>query len=204
MLTKPYPRANQHHAPRRQNGIVMIIALVVLVAMTLAAISLVRSVDTTNLIAGNLAFQQAATRSGDIGIEKAVSWLEGVNGSLTLFNDDGTNGYSATGLDAAKNPGSGESWDTFWTRVLASRAYVLPEDQAGNKVSYVIDRMCRLAGSPSGAGCVDSPLVTTANDNDNEVNQVQLTAASVVYYRITVRIGGPRNTVSYVQAVVSM
>lgn len=204
MLINPYPRAKQCHAPRRQNGIVLIIALVVLVAMTLAAVSLVRSVDTTNLIAGNLAFQQAATRSGDIGIEKAVAWLEGVNGSVTLHNDDGTNGYSASGLDVAKSPGSGESWDAFWTRVLTGRAYTLPEDQAGNKVSYVIDRMCQLAGSPSGAACVDSPLVSTASNNDDEVSQPQLTAASVVYYRITVRIGGPRNTVSYVQAVVSM
>jgi len=204
MLIKPFHGAKQTRVPRRQNGIVLIIALVVLVAMTLAAISLVRSVDTTNLIAGNLAFQQAATRSGDIGVEKAITWLEGVNGSLSLYNDDDTNGYSASGLDTAKNPGSGESWDAFWTRVLSSRAYALTEDQAGNKVSYVIDRMCKLAGSPSGAGCADSPLVTAADDNDKEVNQVQLSAASVVYYRITVRIAGPRNTVSYVQAMVSM
>jgi Tfp pilus assembly protein PilX len=40
-----------------QQGVVLLMALIMLVALTLAGIALVRSVDTTNLIAGNLAFK---------------------------------------------------------------------------------------------------------------------------------------------------
>jgi len=51
-----------------QQGIVLPITLIVLVAMTLAGIALLRSIDTSSIIAGNLAFKQSATASGDAGI----------------------------------------------------------------------------------------------------------------------------------------
>ena len=41
---------------RKQSGVVLFISLIILVAMSLAGIALIRSVDTSNLIAGNLAF----------------------------------------------------------------------------------------------------------------------------------------------------
>ncbi len=48
-----------------QRGVALFFALICMVAIMLAAVMLVRSVDTATLIAGNLAFQQSATRSGD-------------------------------------------------------------------------------------------------------------------------------------------
>lgn len=198
----------------KQAGVVLIIALVVLVAMTLAAVALVRSVDTNTVIAGNLAFQQAAKHSSDAGVEAAIAWLDDCGrthatcASSVLENDNPTNGYSATGSKAEQNPAAGQSWDAYWAQTLAARAVTLnggTRDGAGNLVSYVIDRMCNGTGTvTSGASCVASPVVMEATGNLEEGNEVQLNAASVVYYRITVRVAGPRNTVSYVQAVVSM
>lgn len=190
----------------RQRGVVLIIALVVLVAMTLAGLALMRSVDTTNLIAGNLAFQQAATRSGDAGVEAAIAFLQGAS-SVTLETDSAGNGYAANGSSAGLNPAAGQSWDAYWVANLDARKMTLNNgvaDQAGNIISYVIDRMCNNAGGKTtGAACSASPIVTTATGN-NESVEVQLNAPSVVYYRITVRVTGPKNTVSYVQAMVSM
>src|SRR6185436_14173310 len=63
-------------APRNaQRGVVLFIALIVLVAMTLAGIGMMRSVDTNNLIAGNLAFMNAALSAGDAAIEVARNWV---------------------------------------------------------------------------------------------------------------------------------
>jgi len=56
----------------RQRGVVLFFALIALVVMSLAAVALIRSVDTNTLIAGNLAFKQAATSSGDSGLEMAI------------------------------------------------------------------------------------------------------------------------------------
>lgn len=209
MLIKTSPIQSRPQA--RQSGVVLIIALVVLVALTLAAVTLVRSVDTSNIIAGNLAFQQAATHSADAGIEDAIAWLQTKSTANKLNDSDSTRGYRADGSTIA--PDAGESWDQFWTRSLGQRAYTLQlsnrdngSDEAGNVVSYVIDRMCSEAGvsSVSGGSCMSSPVVSAATGNQEEANEVQLNAPSVVYYRITVRVAGPRNTVSYVQAMVSL
>ena len=189
----------------RQSGIVLIVALIVLVAMTLAAIALVRSVSTNNMIAGNLAFKQAATHSGDTGVEAAVKYLAGLAGSNVLYNDDPGNGYSASGSSASHNPIAGQSWDAFWANSLAPRAYTMAIDNSGNTVSYVIDRLCSASGSPTGgAGCIASPSISSATGNGEESGNAGLNRATATYYRITVRIAGPRNTVNYIQSVVSM
>src|SRR4051812_42847814 len=101
MLTRDFASSAAPVKPgTRQAGVVLIIALVVLVAMTLAAVALVRSVDTNNVIAGNLAFQQAATHSADTGIEAAITWLQANQNGTTLESSDSTNGYAANGSAA--------------------------------------------------------------------------------------------------------
>ena len=59
----------------RMRGAGLIIALVVLTAMSLAALALVRTVGTGLLVAGNLAFRQAAVLAADAGGEAAIAWL---------------------------------------------------------------------------------------------------------------------------------
>ena len=58
-----------------QRGVSLVIALIALVAMTLAGLALMRSVDTTNLISGNLAFRQSALNATDVGVETALVTL---------------------------------------------------------------------------------------------------------------------------------
>ncbi|MBS1230069.1 MAG: pilX [Proteobacteria bacterium] len=198
------PSSFAHGAPRRrQSGVVLLVALIMLIAMTLAALALVRSVDTANIIAGNQSFQQAATHSGDRGIETAIAWVE--NNSALLLSDSAASGYAANGLTAAPAKPANESWDAYWTRLWNGRAVQLAVDAAtGTSVAYVIDRMCAAAGSPTGGAlCAESPIVGVARGNAEEAGEKQITAISQVYYRITARVQGPRNTVSYVQAVIS-
>lgn len=188
---------------RRQSGIVLVVALIMLIVMTLAALSLVRSVDTASIIAGNLSFQQAATHAGDRGIETAIAWIE--NNPALLLSDSPASGYAANGLTAAPGKAANESWDAYWTRLWNGRAVQLPADAAtGTSVAYVIDRLCANGGSPTAvANCSASPIVGLAVGNSEEGGEKQVTAIAQVYYRITARIQGPRNTLSYVQAVIS-
>lgn len=204
MLTRKFSTLVSGMAIQRQKGVVLIIALIVLVAMSLGGIALVRSVDTGNLIAGNMAFQQAAVRSSDIGVEAAITWLNTVkNDGVTLLADDDTHGYFASIQNG--NPAAGQSWDAFWAASLAANAKTLQEEHAGNRVSYVIHRLCAIPDSAAeGAGCSSSPVVNAATGNAEEGGEVQLSGTSSVYYRITVRSAGPRGTASYVQAVVSL
>ncbi len=105
------------------------------------------------------------------------------------------------------NPEAGQSWDYFWTQVLspANQIVTLPADSTDNRVSYVIHRLCRVTGDPKSAStdCSSSPTVT-ASGNSKGAGVINPISSTQVYYRITVRIDGPRNTVSYVQAIVAM
>jgi large-conductance mechanosensitive channel len=67
--------ASRAYRPRRERGVVLFIALLVMVALSLAGIALIRSADTATIVAGNLAFKQAAAAAVDRSIEQAVDRL---------------------------------------------------------------------------------------------------------------------------------
>lgn len=229
MLTTHRPHQALGKPRAKQRGVTLLITLIVLVAMTLAAIAMVRSVDTTNIIAGNLAFQQAATHSADLGTEIALQWLERNRSGITLQSNNLANdptlssGYIAFRSDPAAN----QSWDAFWQASLdGSKARVsftggVPNpagtapagaqwiDSAGNQVEYVIQRMCgnALGGDPISPAtlCSVVPATTVLTLTDSgDAGATRLTVSGQVYYRITTRVSGPRNTVSYVQSIVAL
>lgn len=197
MLARPYP-LNARLKPRAaQNGVVLVIALIVLVAMTLAGIALVRSVDTTNVIAGNLSFQQAATHANDKGIEAAISCLITANNtnSTLLHADYPTCAYHAAQLTPTGN------WDQFWNTATGDvPAKAFDPDAGGNTVSYVVHRLCGAVGDPTlpATGCSFVPGC------DGQTGGAGCIRYSQVYYRITSQVRGPHNTVSYVQSIIAM
>lgn len=194
-------------APRRradQRGMVLIVALVVLVAITIAGAAMMRSVDTSTLVSGNLAFRQAATHSADKGIEQALAMLRQKQADGTLVNDDASNGYFAS-RGSAHNPRPDQSWQEFWQATLHALARDAGEDQFKNHLYYVVHRECAAAGMPgNGAFCVASPANTESTHSSLGIGAVNPKAATSVYYRITVRVVGPRRTESYVQSYVAM
>lgn len=210
MLSKrPYLQRRMRTA-RRQDGVVLIVALVVLVVMTLAGIALMRSMDTSTAIAGNMAFKQAATNAADAGIESAIAWLENSNAVNGLNQSNTAAGYLASTANNANLP-LGEK---FWTTLSASGVCNLnkfgqgciPSAEAnanGNQLSYMIQRLCSATGSANGAGCAVVAGTVVSSGNNEGAGEEQLSSSfSTVYYRITVRVVGPRNSVSYVQSMV--
>lgn len=186
-----------------QRGMVLLMALVVLVAIMVAGIAMMRSVDTATLVAGNLAFQQSTTNTADQGIEQAIAMLKGLSASQ-LNSDDPVNGYFAT-LQQNQSPVAGQSWQDFWAQSLNGSAHDAGTDAFGNHIYYVVHRECAFPQPPGAGGqCVASPAITKATGNSQEAGEIQLQAGSQVYYRITVRVTGPKRTESYVQAHIAM
>lgn len=191
--------------PHRQRGVILMVALIMLVAMTLAGLALVRSVDTGTLIAGNLAFQESAMNYGDIGATSAAKWLQGKN-EAKLSQDDFGNGYSSN----IRNPAPNQSWDNFWinTLVAEGRVFTLPVDPTtGNTVSYAIQRMCSMQNVSSRSVMPPNYCAISSSAVLNPVNNAGDVAYSIpnqVYYRVTTRTVGPRNAVSYTQTLVAI
>lgn len=192
--------------PKNQDGIILIIALIMMVAMTLGGLALMRSVHTTTIIAGNLAFQQAATNSADRGIETAVTWLETTKAanSTALNSDILASGYTAS-KPTTDDPSSNQDWTELWTSVWAPRGVAtVGDDGAGNNIQYVIQRMCNQTGASSTANCATSPIVVSSTGGSKGAGSPTISINAQVYYRITVRVTGPRNTTSFVQAIVAL
>lgn len=201
----------------RQRGLVLIVVLIVLTAMMFAGIALMRSVDTSTLVAGNMAFRQAAVHQGDFGTEAAVAWLQNNNTGTTLQANNYSAGYVAN--LAGPTVSTGETWDTYWNTVLdtspvtrpvtaangvnSGNVWTLKTTPQGYTVSYVIHRMC--PNTTGVTGCALSPTGSVAGSNSNKGgNTANFTLPGQIYYRITSRIEGPHNTVAYTQAMVGL
>src|SRR5262245_19064218 len=114
------------NTPRRQHGVVLFIALIVLVAMTMAGIAIMRSVDTGNLISGNVAFKQNTLQAGDYSVNAAVKYLEANTFTGQLNNDKPAEAYFAIAAEPI-------DWTT---NALRADAKTTGTDAAGNKVVY--------------------------------------------------------------------
>lgn len=161
------------HSPRRpparQRGVILFFTLIALVVMSLAAVALIRSVDTSTMIGGNLAFKQAGTSSADEGVEAAIAWLTTAQATmqtnnLNVYNNTahvfnitgGASGFTtASGATCCVNPGYYSNADPTlnpltmtWTNsnsMLVTNASGNSVDSGGNTVRYIIQRMCRTA-----------------------------------------------------------
>lgn len=182
----------------KQRGATLFIALIALVSMMLAGIALVRSVDTSNLIAGNLAFRQAALQASDTGVE-------------TAFDALGT--IVTTSLDANWPDGCADGACNYYPTIQATDAKGVPtiiswEDvpattvDASYNVKYVIDRLCNgpVPVTDIAGNCYADALI---GGGTKKAGGIVFSGTQAVYYRATVRVEGPRNTVSMVQAILS-
>jgi type IV pilus assembly protein PilX len=70
----------------KQRGVVLFFTLIALVVMSLAAVALIRSVDTSTMIAGNLAFKQSGASATDTGMEAAIGWLSAAQATMQAAN----------------------------------------------------------------------------------------------------------------------
>lgn len=207
---------------RRQRGAALIVALIMLVALMMGALAMVRSIDTGTLIAGNLAFKQSAVQSGDAGTEAAILWLGDNMVGSTLDNDSGA-GYYATNVTALDFTGSGKDaaktgrvdWndDNCATNPVGAGGTCFARipgeivDATGNKVTYIIHRLCSQAGS------FNDPLnrcaTISTESSSGKKGEISYTESArfsnppTPYFRITSQVRGPKNAVSYVQTIVN-
>ena len=201
---------------KRQQGMVLFVALVVVVAMALAGLALIRSVDTNVVVAGNIAFRQSATNAAEQGVEAARTWL--LANKSTLSDDQVAPGatppsaYFSNWQDTVDLTGNDPAKGDFdWTN---NSVEVTAADAAGNRVRYVIHRLCADSNkTPSSTSCVKVSSTSGGSvssggeyggrrgyEGGGASSGFNL-STSIVYYRVTVRVDGPRNTRSYVQAL---
>ncbi len=244
-----HPKRYGVPTPGKQHGVVLLLTLIILVAMMMAGIGMMRSVDTGNVIAGNLAFKQATTHAADGGTSRGFTALmdvansgstadklalnfntgsacpPGVNAALlvngaALCTGGNTNlpGYSSAPLlpcevdrtctQAQVTAGAYTWWNNAANWNNAPSINVL--DPAGNNiatVNYLIHRMCQLPGvDPNGIDPITgaAQLCQTYTRPEVTCSKTQLVPCNSVsvFYRVTTRSTGTRNTLTYTQTLV--
>jgi type IV pilus assembly protein PilX len=199
--------------PKKQDGLVLVMTLILLVAMTLIGVGLTRVTDTAIQVANNISFKQATLSAADSGIEQAIDTLR--NAVTDKLHDSPGNGYYATdqeGTDMTGTQTLGATGDDVdWTgetdaTTRAKRGTAVD----GTRVAYVIHRMCAKPGSMNTGDdglanvCATSSSSTAAGGPQSGPDYANrgISGRAQIYYRITVRTEGARNTVSYVQSMV--
>lgn len=186
---------------QQQRGVVMFIALIVLVAMALAALALIRAVDTTTAVVGNLGFRQASILPANVAVEEAVAALFERAPPLGLANTTAKNvNHSAENYYATKQPGEdsrGVPKDLQVRGAFGLGKTLKPDPD--NTVTYVIERMCAEAKIADATHCDMMPPKLGAGTTVGDPSTPTL--PTIPFYRLTVRVEGPRNTTSFVQVM---
>lgn len=193
----------KHGYRNKQQGVVLVIALIALVAISLAGVALMRTVDTGNVISGNIAFNETATQMADLGAELAYAEI---NTNLYLQHDAVPNLISPyatnnTGCEFAANCPPYYSLKLLGTTgVLPWSAQIslpLPGETtatASYQVQYRIERMCKTNTVPATfADC------TAILNYDGPKGADGTPTEGKLFYRVTVQTTGPRNTVAQSQ-----
>ncbi len=178
-------------AATHQQGAVLVVAMIVLVALGLAALSLLRSVDVLGLVSGNLSYQRSAMNSTDVGLNAAMTKLEGV----ALRADPlAANCYSEIVLptDTRGIPTVLDNTTTF----EAAYPGCVITTATDEKVYFIIDRQCTASAIPDSKNCSLAQTKSQGGDTlDLQKGRV------IPTYRITARVDGTKKSSSYSQTI---
>lgn len=216
--------ARLHRGIRRaQQGISLLFTIIALVVVMLTALAVTQSIDTSAAIVGNLSFRQDALMASNVASEQAIGWLRGKIATAGALDADlPAEGYYATSLDKLDVTGARTStseqlpvvnWDGACGG-LAPAAYLdcattpfTPASIKGNKVQWVITRLCSKVGAedatnpcarPPGGGGGGGPADRNEPSGSGRLADPQRSP----YYRIVVRAQGSRNSVTYTETLV--
>lgn len=190
LKSKFTPRSN---GSTQQHGVVLIVTLIILILMTLATVSVVRSMDTGNVIAGNFAFKQAAMQASDRAITDAMNNLANIIPSGG-GNTSQTNRYSnviLTPLDSLGVP-TAINWASIPCRDQANNLCNPAVDNGTYRVQYFIERRCYSQPNLS-----DNNSIKTNCDYEESGGNIALR------YRVIIRVQGPRNTLGMYEVMLS-
>lgn len=180
-----FPRSSRL-SKKGQRGVVLFVALIVLVAMSLAGVSMMRAVGTGTQVAGNLTLHHSSVQAPEAAFENALAQIVNrMNTGTTRQPEEGTS-YSY--LDIAQ-PIEQRSW--------ANAQNLGTDPVTGNKVEVMIDRLCTLVAATL-ADC-ETTFVPTTNGNGNGQGTTNPSYEPYRHFRIIARITDPKGKVTFIE-----
>ncbi len=212
-------RANLEVHSGRQRGVILIVALIVLVALSLASVGLMRSVDTATSVANNVAIKKDIYRLSARGIQQAMTQLAPLrnpgDNELPISNATGAS-YFATGnqavdfrglplilvnAQAPTEPGAATGWAGELALPIPIVTATGATTNGGFVIRYVAERLCPNVG-PNEASTNPCRMSSGAGAQTcDALDKDCLGKGGTIYVRLTWRIDGPKGAVSYFQTM---
>jgi hypothetical protein len=213
---------------RSQKGIVLIITLLVLVIMTLASIGLMRTIGTSTLSAGNYSFRASSDAFTMPPLEESIKNLtKAYKADKTSLYGGETSTSTIAVLPTGYSPIYANDDDRRGIpkdllQTTPDSKYLLTDYSDGNlemdangqqgdtlnKAYVMIQRMCNQTGAPTAEHCFygNGNGISASSHKNNEHWELWSGFGSGTgikpAYRITVRVDGPNNTISFGQAII--
>jgi Tfp pilus assembly protein PilX len=185
------------HTLFRQQGMVStLMAVIVLVVSLLAAMALMRSVDTSTSIATTLTFRQSALQEAERAYVDAQR-------NIKFTQPDSDSDHPQLGYYAAPQPATARSsGDVPDILINKTSGYAPLSSDNGNTIAYVVERLCPGTGTASPAICIVPGVTLTSGNvsNQSSDNKTFISAPNAAF-RLTVRVDGPKGTTAYVQTI---
>lgn len=163
--------------------------LIMMTVMLVGSVMVLRSSESSTLVVGNTAFKESAIRAGEFGINAGFTAIQALADEET--NAAPTYYASTQAVDATSGLPTGVAWTA------------VPSTAVGNfQVQWVSERLC-VAPLPVTDVYVQCQLSQSEQMASNKAGSPLFQNPPVKYFRITVRITGPRGTEQYVQSMVS-
>lgn len=208
--------ARRTPAPRRERGVVLFIALIAMVVLSLAGVALIRAVDTTGSVAGNIAFREASIPAVNLAIEKAVDALY-VSKLINQDQDDPAHNYFAKLQLGEKSNGLPAVLSGTYSTMTGAYPFGAPDTfpaggPTGNaEVRTVIERVCDPAAPiPAAPGALTvgqklqycDQLAPKLSTGKTTMKLGGPTLPPFPLFRVTIRVDLPgTNTAAYAQAM---
>ena len=211
-MMKRFPGTHPQ-ARRDQRGIVLVFALITLVIMMIGAVALSRSISNSQSSVANIGFKRDLANQGEWAVQQAMTAVRagGALQNVTTRNASlQSANYSAT-LLSTNSQGIPLALlsDSLFT-AIATTANDFSPAGSGVQIRYLVDRLATAAGTCSPSTCSmanqqvfggnSSEWISAQNNSGAAGSNLGSAVTPQPIYRVTIRVKGPRNTLSFFQS----
>lgn len=191
----------------------MLFGLIALAIMMIGAAAMVRSMNTSMMMSGNLGFKRDLTNQAERATATVMALMNtgALNTEAARQNPDSARNYSAKLLQS--NPQG-------VPLALVSDANLVGFGAVANDIAvpdqgvtlrYLVDRLCNDNGVADGSRCVMSDPGSPAGGSAAEALRAEDSSAAgggvlprQTVYRLSIRVSGPRGTQAYFQTTFTL
>lgn len=198
---------------RKQKGVILLFSLVVMVILFAGSIAVVKSMNSSLSVAGNLAFRRDLVNQAELVLAEIMERMKpggslaaiGINSNTNLNYSSillpgNAEGIPIPLIDDSQFSSVGNASNDI-TETTTGLHSAIKEGLRGTKIRYLIERMCREPEPATSSHCIESSITPTGGSGGTETSRPPALKAAV--YRVNIRVTGPRDTQVFIQASIN-